>query len=95
MLLRRGLTPAQRLGRHLWRMGLALLIASFSLFPGQARLFSKAVRDTNLLAVPHVLLLGSLLLWLVRVRRTKRAAHRVASVPETQLANAFTHDAAA
>jgi uncharacterized membrane protein len=95
MLLRRGLTPAQRLGRHLWRMGLALLIASFSLYPGQAKLFSRAVRDTNLLAVPHVLLLGSLLLWLVRVRGRKRAARRVASVSETPPATAFTHDAAA
>ena len=93
MLLRRGLTPAQRLGRHLWRMGLALLIASFSLYPGQAKLFSRAVRDTNLLAVPHVLLVGSLLLWLVRVRGRKRAERAAAAEPAAS--PAFARDIAA
>ena len=71
--LRRGrLIGTHRISRHLWRMGLALLFASLSFYPGQARLFSKALRDSNLLYVPDVLYLGSLMLWSVRLRARRR-----------------------
>lgn len=73
MLKRGGLFSAQRIGRHLWRMCLALLIATMSFYPGQAKLFSKAVRATNLLFIPHVLLIGATILWLYRISRRKRA----------------------
>jgi hypothetical protein len=74
MLRRGGVTGSKRIARHLLRMSTALLIASFSLYPGQAKLFSTAVRETNLLFVPHVLVIGSMLLYSLRMRRTRPAA---------------------
>lgn len=72
MLVRGGVSGARRIGRHLWRMCLALLIATFSLYPGQAKLFPKWLRATNLLSIPHVLLIGAMFFWLYRVSRRKR-----------------------
>lgn len=74
LVVRRRLTGASRIGRHLLRMCLALLIASLSLYPGQAKLFPMWLRETNLLFVPHVLLFGSMILWSFRVRR-RRSLH--------------------
>ncbi|HYK01192.1 MAG TPA: hypothetical protein VE974_05505 [Thermoanaerobaculia bacterium] len=74
MLARGGITGAKRIARHLLRMSTALLIATMSLYPGQAKLFPDALRETNLLFIPHVLLIGSMLFYMVRVRRTKTAA---------------------
>lgn len=76
MLFSGWVTGAKRIGRHLWRMSLALLITTLSAFPGQAKLFPKWLRATNFLYVPHVLLLGAVLLWLVRISRRKRAERR-------------------
>ena len=56
-------------------MSVALLFASFSFYPGQGRHFAKWLRDTNLLYVPHVLLIGAMLLWLYRVSVLKRVPH--------------------
>ncbi|HEX7829340.1 MAG TPA: DUF2306 domain-containing protein [Thermoanaerobaculia bacterium] len=73
MLIRGSLAGGHRIARHLWRMCLALLIATMSFYPGQAKLFSAAVRSTNLLYVPHVILIGAMLFWLVRVSTRRRA----------------------
>lgn len=70
MIRRGGFVGGKRIARHLLRMCFALLITTFSLYPGQARLFPASAR-TSLLYVPHVLLIGSMLLWTVRVRRSK------------------------
>jgi len=71
-VMRRGgvqvLRGAPRLARHLWRMTLALAIAAFSFFLGQARVFPKPIRIYPLLAVPPVIVLLSLTYWLWRVR---------------------------
>ena len=72
MLVRGGVVGAQRIARHLWRMSVALLIATLSLYPGQARLFPRSLRQTNLLSVPAVLLIGAMLIWLYRVSVRKR-----------------------
>jgi hypothetical protein len=80
MLMRGGVIGARRIGRHLWRMSLALLIATLSFYPGQAKLFPRAIRATNLLYVPHVLLLGVILLWLYRISVRKRAERKKAAV---------------
>lgn len=65
---RRQLTDAQRLTRHLWRMGVALLIAVASLFLGQPRVFPAALRGSMLLLAPEVAVGSAILYWLVRVR---------------------------
>lgn len=72
MLLCGGYDGARRIARHLWRMGVALLIATFSFFPGQARLFSKAALRTFIFYMPHILLVIAIVYWLVRMRRRRR-----------------------
>jgi uncharacterized membrane protein len=93
-MLRRGsLTGAKRIARHLWRMCLALLIATLSFFPGQGRLFPKWLKATNLLYIPHVLLIGSMLFWLYRVsvrKRTPRSVIVDAPRAEAMLATGVT-----
>lgn len=59
---------APRLARHLWRMCTALLIATFSFFLGQAKVFPKPIRIYPLLAIPPLIVLSALLYWLWRVR---------------------------
>lgn len=71
MFRRGGITGVSRVARHLWRMCLALLLATLSFYPGQARLFSKELRATNVLWVPAVVLLGMTFFWLARVRRRR------------------------
>src|SRR6185503_13857371 len=39
MIVRGGVIGAKRIARHLWRMSFALLIATLSFYPGQAKLF--------------------------------------------------------
>ena len=73
MIVRGGVYGAQRIVRHLWRMSVTLLFATASFYPGQARLFPKSWRVTNLLYVPHVLLIAAMLLALHRVSLRRRA----------------------
>jgi len=83
-LIRRGgvlvLRGAPRLSRHLWRMTLALAIAAFSFFLGQAKVFPKSIRIYPLLAVPPVLVLVSMAYWLWRVRVRQRRIHTTVDV---------------
>ena len=81
MLWRGSIEGAQRLTRHLWRMGLALSLATMSLFIGQARHLPDVLRSTGLNNVPVLLVLGTIVFWLVRVRwRARRAVPHSASV---------------
>jgi uncharacterized membrane protein len=63
-----------RLVRHLWRMCVALLIAAFSFFLGQAKVIPKPYRIIPLLMIPPLIVLAALLYWLwrVRIRRSLR-----------------------
>jgi uncharacterized membrane protein len=72
MIVRGGVSGAKRIARHLWRMSFALLFATFSFYPGQAKFFPKWIRATNLLHLPAVLLIGAMLLALYRVSVRKR-----------------------
>ena len=72
MLVRGGVAGGQRIARHLTRTCFAMLIATLSFYPGQAKLFSRALRQTNLLFIPLILVIGSTLFWMVRVRSTNR-----------------------
>lgn len=57
---------AQRIGRHLWRMSFALLVASLSL--GQVKVLPKGLRTGPALAIPPLTVLIVMLWWLWRVR---------------------------
>jgi uncharacterized membrane protein len=67
-LLRRRLTGAQRIGRHLWRMCAALLLAVFSFFQGQADVFPDAVRGSLFLFLPTLGTLALMIYWVLRIR---------------------------
>lgn len=67
--LRKGqLSGVQRIGRHLWRMSTAMLIATSSFFQGQQDEFPKAWRGFFLWDALPLLVLAVMLFWIFRVR---------------------------
>src|SRR5712691_7754791 len=81
MVIKGGVYGAKRIARHLWRMCLALLFATFSFYPARAHLFSKAINQSNVLYVPHILIIGAMIFWMVRVLGRKRVPHKQAVEP--------------
>ena len=71
-ILRRTLTPTQRIARHLWRMCFAFFIATGSFFLGQQDLLPAAVRGSPILFVLAFAPFAVMAFWLVRVRLGKR-----------------------
>jgi uncharacterized membrane protein len=80
MIVRGGVTGARRIARHLYRMCLALLLTTFSFFPGQAKLFSAALRKSSWPYMPHMLLIGMMIFWLVRLRSNRRSRQAINAV---------------
>jgi uncharacterized membrane protein len=76
LLMGRVLTAPQRLTRHLWRMGYAFWVATMSFFFGQAKFLPAGFRETHWNAVPIVLVAGTLVYWLLRIRVFKRMPTR-------------------
>ncbi len=70
MLVRGGVSGAARIARHLWRMCVALLIAALSFFLGKQQHFPQAIRGSQILNVPMILILIVMAYWLIRVRIT-------------------------
>ena len=68
VILRRRLASSQRMARHIWRMGLALLIAALSLFIGQPKVFPPGLRGAPVMFVPEAAVLALTVFWLVRIR---------------------------
>jgi len=67
-ILRGRLSRAQRIGRHLWRMCTALLIAAFSFFLGQQKVMPEFIQGSPILFVPPLAVLATMIFWIVRVR---------------------------
>jgi uncharacterized membrane protein len=89
MFLRGGVTGAQRMVRHLWRMNFSLFIATASFFVGggarnglRARLFTKAVRATYLPTVPVFFVLILMIYWIIRVKFGKQYKRAGESRPQ-------------
>jgi uncharacterized membrane protein len=76
-----GVAGAKRIARHLVRMSTALLIATLSLYPGRPQVFSEALRQSHLLLIPHILLIGAMVFHLVRVRRSKALSRQEPLIP--------------
>ena len=70
MLVRGGVSGAPRIARHLWRMCVAFLIAAFSFFLGKQQHFPVAIRGSQVLNVPMILILVVMIYWMIRVRVT-------------------------
>lgn len=68
VIVRGGVSGGDRLSRHLWRVCAALLLAAFSFFLGQQKVFPLALRGSPILLLPEVAVLGTMIFWLVRVR---------------------------
>lgn len=66
-LLAAGLRGGHRLARHLWRMSLAMLIATTSFFQGQAQVFPERLQGSFLLKVPALAVIAMMLYWLLRL----------------------------
>jgi hypothetical protein len=73
LLMRPVLPPRAKLTRHLWRMCVALFVASASFFLGQAQVIPAPLRHPVLLALPVLTPLGALAFWAWRVRRWRTA----------------------
>lgn len=73
-ILRRKLTAAQRLARHVWRMCVAFFIATGSFFLGQQDVMPEVVRGSAWLFVPAFAPFAVMLFWLVRLRFAKAIA---------------------
>lgn len=67
-VLRRQLTPAQRIGRHLWRMCFAFFIATGSFFLGQQDVMPEGIRGSPLLFIPAFAPFAVMAFWLLRLR---------------------------
>jgi hypothetical protein len=84
-LLRTGaIAGANRLARHLWRMGFAMFVATGSFFLGQADEIPEPLRIYPLLALPVIAVVLFTPYWLVRVlRRGRHVSPRVAVTDAT------------
>ena len=67
ILLRGGLSGAQRIARHLWRMCFALFVACAAIFLARPQLFPALLTKTHILLVLGILPLILMVFWLVRV----------------------------
>ena len=70
MLVRGGVSGAQRVARHLCRMCVAFLIAALSFFLGKQQHFPEAIRGSQILNAPMILIVVVMIYWLIRVRFT-------------------------
>jgi hypothetical protein len=68
MLVHKGVSGASRIRRHLWRMCVAFLIAALSFFLGKQQHFPAAIRGSQILNLPMVVILIVMIYWLIRVR---------------------------
>ena len=71
-LRRGGLSGPSRTARHIWRISLALFVATGSYFMGQPKFVPEILKTTGLNFAPPLAVLVLLVFWLVRVRLPRR-----------------------
>lgn len=81
MLKAGGLQGRSRIIRHLWRMCVAMFIATGSFFAGQAKVFPVEYRSYVLMFGPMLLVLGTMVFWWVRVLRGRAVRIQPAAAP--------------
>ncbi len=72
VLRRRGLTGAERIADHLWRMVMGMIFATTALFVANARVLPEPMQKPLVSWAPVALLFAVLAYWLVRVLRGGR-----------------------
>ena len=75
-LLKSGLSNTQKLVRHLWRMFFPLFMATAAFFLGQAKLFPKSLQTIELLVMPVIVVILSMVYWSIKVALKKSAFNR-------------------
>jgi len=85
VLLRRGISDAARIARHLWRMCFSLFLASGSFFLGQMQVLPDGLRHTAFPFVAAFAPLQGMLFWLVWVRTGWRRRRTAACVAPPRL----------
>lgn len=83
MIRRGGVSGAPRIARHLWRMCVALLIATTSFFLGQQKVMPEVLQGSPILFVPIVASLGLFIFWMLRVKFTNAFKPEAAGLGET------------
>ena len=73
-----GVAGQARVARHLWRMSLAMGVATMSFFVGQQKFLPEPVRGTLLVAIPPLLVVAGLVYWMVKLRWPRRRRMRPA-----------------
>src|SRR5262249_9012958 len=68
MIRRGGISGAPRVARHLWRMCLALFVATGSFFIGQQKVMPEFMRGAPILVLFSIAPLLLMVFWLLRVR---------------------------
>ncbi len=71
VIMRGGISGKQRIARHLWRMCFSFFIAVTILFFANDQVFPEALRRSNVLSAPPIIVLAILLFWLPRVLFTR------------------------
>jgi hypothetical protein len=85
MLVRGGISGAQRIARHLWRMCFALFVAAASTFLARQQVFPAILQKTGVLVFLSFLPLILLIFWMFRVLLTK-AYRRTTALPTADAA---------
>jgi hypothetical protein len=85
VILRRGVSGAPRILRHLWRMCFALFFAAASFFLGQQKVMPAFMHGSPLLYIPALAPLALMIYWLVRVRFPKQRRGQRPSASRTNL----------
>jgi uncharacterized membrane protein len=87
-VLRSGvLTGGRRVARHLWRMSMALMIASLSFSVRLPRILPEPLRTPVIYSLPTLAVLGTMVYWLWRVRSTRSSHALVVSAARGNLAS--------
>ena len=79
MLVRGGISGAQRIARHLWRMCFALFIAASSIFLARAHVFPAFLQRSGVLYFLSFLPLLLMIFWFVRIRWAKPYKKKLAN----------------
>ena len=85
MLARGGISGAQRIARHLWRMCFALFIAAASIFLARPQVFPAVLEKTGVLTFLSLLPLLLMIFWMFRVLLAK-TYRKTTALPTTDAA---------
>jgi hypothetical protein len=87
-ILRGRLKPNQRLARHVWRIGVAMLMVTFATFAGDQvqKAMPDSIRGSFLLTLPALAVVAAIVFWLLRLRFARSWRRGPAQNPDRKAA---------